>query len=367
MDRGAGQALKAKAKLTTNVKTRLLRALPFVAAALAAGIGLAASARRASPPTEVLLAAIPADAMLVATADLQQIRASSVLSPLMQKGRELPGFGKLDEICDFDPLTKLRKIAIAVPSGDEADFGVAASGAIEAEPLVRCATKLIEKRGGQALVETAGSFTTVRDAKGMQSGQIAVRQNGPVLFGEGAYLQRMIRAAERAEPNVLATSHPKLRSEAEPAAIVATVLIPEELKERARDEVGDIDSPAMRVTSFVAAVSVDRAMRIAALAHCDAKEPCAQLAETLREARDESAKDIGARLLGVGTLLDRVRIEAKAERLQAHVDLTPEEATALVDRLLALRALRRAFTENAETSRAPELPLQPSEIVTPTP
>lgn len=333
---------------------------------MAAGIGLFASARRSAPPAQTTLTAIPADAMLVATADLDRVRASSLLSPLTQEGRELPGFGRIDEVCGIDPTAALREIAIAIPASEDDDFGFVLTGKIEAEPLVRCATKLIEKRGGKALVEQVGSFTTVRDASGTQSGKIAVRHGGPVLLGEGNYLQRMISTADRKEPNLLTTAHPKLREEAGGAAIVATAILPEELKARVRKEMGDIDAPAMRVTSFVGAVSVDRTMRIAALVTCDTKEPCADLSVSLRESREEAAKDIGARLLGVGPLLDRVHIEAKGERLEAWVDLTAEEAKALVDRLLAFHALRRSFTQNdAEHSQAPVLPPQPSEIVTP--
>lgn len=345
------------------MQLRAPRALLFVAAALAAGALLVASIRDEAVVAEAALAAVPEDAIVVATVDLDSVRASSVLSPLVREGREIPGIGKLDEVCGFDPVGRLRELVLAIPAGAEDELGVVATGAIEAAPLVACASKLVAKRGGEPIVETSGSFTVVRDARGVL-GRIAVRNGGPVLLGEGAYLQKMMRAAEGAEPNVSRSIHAKLRSEVDAGAIRMTFIVPAEMKQRVRAELGDIDVPALSIHSGAVVVSTSPTIRIRALANCENEQPCAKLSESLNGSLAEGAKDLGVRLLGMGKLMERVRISSKDERLELQADLTAEEASGLVDRLLALRALRRPAPLPTPDA-ANELPPSADEVVTP--
>lgn len=345
------------------MKANLKRALLFVAAAFVAAGSIAISARKTEPPKPMSpLMAAPADSMLVVTVDLERLRSSPVLAPLVQEGRELPGVGKLEEVCGFDPVGSLREIAFAMPSGEGDDLGVIATGPIEAEAFLRCASHVIDRRGGKFVIETDGSFTLVRDWHGNQGGTIAVRNGGPVLLGEGELLKAMMRAAEGKAPNALSTPHPELRERAGEGAIVASLVIPNAMKEVVRAELGGEDVPALRVETAAATLSADPAFRIGVLANCDSPEPCAELAGSLREARDEKAGELGARLVGLGKLLSRLRIEAEEKSLVARLDLPAEEASELVDRLMALQALRRALPDLDD---APELPPTASEVVAP--
>lgn len=339
------------------------RALLFLAAAGFAAGSMFLAARESKPPKPMSpLMAAPADSMLVVTVDLERLRSSPVLAPLVQEGRELRGIGKLEDVCGFDPIGSLREIAFAVPSGEGDDLGVIATGPIEAEAFLRCASHVIDRRGGKFVIETDGSFTLVRDWHGGQGGTIAVRNGGPVLLGEGELLKAMMRAAEEKAPSALSTLHPGLRERAGEGAIVASIVIPNEMKELVRAEVGQ-DFPALRLESAVAVLSADPAFRIGMRANCDAPEPCAELAESLREARDEKAGEVGARLAGLANLLSRLRIEAEGKSLVARLDVPAEEASKLVDRLMALQALRRALPDLDDA--APEIPPTPSEVVMP--
>lgn len=337
----------------------------FAAAAALAGVALVATLRRGDLPARGgALAAIPADAMLVVTADLDRLRASPVLAPLVREGRELPGIGKLSDACGFDPVARLREIAIAVPAGgDDGEVGVAAVGAVEAAPLAACASKIVASRGGRPVVETVGSFTIVRDARADHGGEIAVRDGGPVLLGGGAYLRQMMRAAERTEPTVASGAHGRLRETIGPGAIVATMLVPKSMKDRARAELGGRDVPAMRVESVVASLAADPDVRVHAIATCDDAAPCAELSKSLASSRDEHAKDLGARLVGLGALLDRVVIETRGASIDARVRLGSDEATGLLDRLFTLNALRAA-TPTASSDALPEV-AAPDEVVRP--
>src|SRR5690606_9459900 len=112
-------------------------------------------------------------------------------------------------------------------------------------------------------------------------------------------------------------------------------------KEAVRKELEGQEAPALRVQSAAAAMAADTMVRVGVLANCDAPEPCAELASTLREARDEKLAEIGTRLLGLSSLLSKLQIDARGTTLTARLELPAEEATKLVDRLMVLQALRR--------------------------
>src|SRR5262249_50657086 len=161
--------------------------------ALGAGLAWVARQRRAVDPHGHALDAIPAGALLVAVADLDALRASPVGAPLLREGREVKGVGKLRDVCGFDPMDALHAVAVAIPAaGDAGDFGLAASGSIDDEAILACASKVIEARGGKPVITSIGSFRSVHDdAAGGSSGEIAARKGGPLILGGGSYLRAM--------------------------------------------------------------------------------------------------------------------------------------------------------------------------------
>src|SRR5437773_541082 len=90
------------------------------------------------------LDAIPSGALLLATADLAALRASPVGAPFLHEGREIPGLGKVRDVCGFDPIDTLTEVALAIPAaGDAGEFGLSAAGDVDADALVACASKVI--------------------------------------------------------------------------------------------------------------------------------------------------------------------------------------------------------------------------------
>lgn len=328
----------------SRTKAALVPAIAALLAAAALGISLA-KGKEEGGQRDAILRVIPKDTMLVVTADLDALRASPLFADRIGGGRELLGVGKVDETCGFDPMTKIRTLALAIPPGDADEPGVVALGAIEAGPLVECATKVIALRGGKPEVTQVGSFTTVRDADGLQGGQIAVREGGPVLLGEGRYLQSLMGAAEGAMPNAAASEHPSLRGEIGEGAVVATTIVPRELKERVQKEIGEESAPALGITSAALSLSTGPLVRLQAKLGCDEERACETLATSFRAARDEAKTKLGPRLLGLGGVLDRLTIEAKERAVDARAEISQEEASALVDKVTALYTLRRALHE----------------------
>src|SRR5436309_2731024 len=136
------------------MRTATKNALVFGAAAAATGAALWFVGHRQPAPPPVAggraLDAIPAGAILLATADLDDLRASPIAGPFLMPGREIQGVGKIKDVCGFDPLDKIKDVALGIPaSGDSGEFGLAASGDFQEEALLDCAARVIQRRGGQ--------------------------------------------------------------------------------------------------------------------------------------------------------------------------------------------------------------------------
>ncbi|WP_437779392.1 hypothetical protein [Sorangium sp. So ce1097] len=310
------------------------------------------------PAAPRALDAVPAGALLVATLDLPALRASPAFASFLREEREIPGLGKVRDVCGFDPVAALTEVAIAVPAaGEGGDFGLVAAGAVQDEALLACASKVIEARGGQPVVSPLGSFRAVRDASAEGRGEIAVRPGGPILLGGGAYLRAMVDAADgRAAAIGASGAHDDIaRAVGEGAARVTVVLTAEQRAELGRELAlsGAGRSPAAAIRAGGVRVALGPEIAVHGVVLCDAAAPCAELGAALRAARDARADDLATRLIGLGSVLERVAIAAEGEALHASVKLSADEAAALVERLASLRGLRRPATRPAPAPRLP--------------
>ncbi|WP_437812182.1 hypothetical protein [Sorangium sp. So ce1078] len=331
-----------------QTRTRDGLVLLLVGVLLGGGLAWLLGRRQESPPAAAprALDAVPAGALLVATLDLPALRASPAFASFLREEREIPGLGKVRDVCGFDPMAGLTEVAIAIPAaGESGDFGLVAAGAVQDEALLACASKVIEARGGRPVVAGLGTFRAVRDSSAEGRGEIAVRPGGPILLGGGAYLRAMVDAAEGRAATVGATAaHDDIaRAVGEGAARVTVVLTPEQRAELGRELAlsGAGRAPAASIVSGGAAVALGPEIAVHGAVLCDAEAPCADLGAQLRAARDARAEDLATRLIGLGAVLERIVIAAEGKALHARVKLSAEEASALVDRLASLRGLRQ--------------------------
>jgi hypothetical protein len=326
-------------------RTRNSIALAVAAVALSAGLVSLAQYRRAPERSFRALDAVPRSALLVAVADLDALRASPVGVPFLKKGREIPGLGKVDALCGFDPLDGLQEIALAIPeSGDSGDFGVVAAGKLQEKAVIACASKVIEGRGGSPIVTTIGSFRTVRDGSSSESGgEIAVRDGGPLLLGAGSYLRAMIDAAEQHAPTIHASeAHGWLAKETGRGELRLTMVLSREQRRTLAEELraADPGSPAASVFGGALGVELGPTVKLHGVIACEGADSCKRLAGSLSAARDARAADLGTRLVGFGAVLDQLRIEPEKELIHLRVELPADQAALLAERLLTLRGLR---------------------------
>jgi len=335
------------------VQKRTRNGLVLLALVAILGIGLAwyASARR-TPAVEAgpsALDAIPSGALLLVTGDLRALRASPVGAPFFREGREIRGIGKVRDVCGFDPIDTLEEVALAIPAVGEGEFGLAAAGAVQTEALVSCAKKVIESRGGRPVVAPVGSFSTVRDTSAPQGGEIAVRPGGLVLLGGGAYLRAMIDSADGRTPTIRTSdAHAQVAQQVGGGAARLTMVLTPEQRAQIAEELalsGAQGSPAGSVLAGGIGVDLGPQLRLHGVLTCASAAACSELGDRLRAMRDARAGDVTLRLMGVASVLERVQLEAKGEALHLRLELPAEEATAVVERLLALRGARQAQPE----------------------
>ncbi|MBK9266977.1 MAG: hypothetical protein IPM54_45280 [Polyangiaceae bacterium] len=329
------------------MRTSARKALAALAIAVACAIGYFVWAKTKSPSFVSSLDAIPDGALLVATADVGVLRRSSVMAPLFSEG-EVPGIGKVRDVCGFDPLEGITEVAMGIPAaGADGDFGLVASGLVDAESLLSCASKVIEARGGRPVVNPIGGFRTVRDsASRTSSAEIAVRDGGPILLGAGSYLRAMIDAAEGRLPRVSADLlHERLSREIGSGAVRVTVVLTPEQRRTLNEELtrgGAQGSPAASMIGLGLAVSVDARVGLSGVVVCDAAPSCGELGKVFDARRTSQVDDLVVRFVGAAPILERMKISSEGTRVSARVDMSAEEATGLVERLLLLRrALER--------------------------
>jgi hypothetical protein len=156
--------------------------------------------RRAKPhalvtPREVeLTQAVPAGPSLLVTVDVAGLGASAAQELLRAGAGSLLG---LRELCGFEPLLGLRKVAFVVPpseAGASPDFALIAETTLEPEPVLRCAEAVIRKRGGTPARSQLGAFQSVR-SQAKPLGEVAIRADGLFVLSGGQYFRAVIDAA----------------------------------------------------------------------------------------------------------------------------------------------------------------------------
>jgi len=358
-------------RYAAGVQTRTRNALGLLAVGAVTALGLGALARRGRPlQGGGTLDAIPIGALLVAVADLKALRLSPAGAPFLREGREIRGVGKVKDVCGFDPLDGLTEVAVSIPAaGDAGDFGLVATGVVDADALVTCASKVIEARGGSAAITQIGAFRAVRDASlSAGSGEIAVRAGGPVILGAGAYLQAMIDTAEgRASTIRSSVAHGMLGRLLGDAQIRATLVLTPDQRRALSEELeasGGAGDPSGSIRAVALGATLGPAVALHAVISCDTAPACGALAKHLDEVRLARSKDLALRGVGIGAVLERMTIVASAETVDARVEVPADEAALLVERALTLRGLRHPMPAEGQdgakpASGAPRTPRSP--------
>jgi len=314
------------------------------------------------------LSALPAGAAFVVTLDLSQLRRGELGAALADAGREVPGLGRLEDVCGFDPTSQIERLALALPhstesaDGSSSDFGLAATGRFDSGRMAECARAVIARRGGAPIVSQVGTFVSVRDRTGKSTGEIAVREPGLVLVGGGAYLRNMVDAADGRIPSLLGDElHRALRrGVGTDGAVVATWVPPAGWLERWLRLDESANTPWTHVRAAGLKLDLSAGLGARMVVGCATPEACRQIADALENLRnDVAAPESGATPLTA--MVQRTRIESAPREVRLQVSLTPGELALLLDAARTLLGWSTVPAPIVATASAP----RPDEIVRP--
>jgi hypothetical protein len=260
----------------------------------------------------------------------------------------------LPDACGFDPVPRLRQLAVASPEGGErGDFGVALDGDLTKAELSRCAEKIIGARGGSASTTQRGSFSVVENAADAKRTRMAYRDGGPFLVGRGGWVDAMIDAfgGKRATLSNNA-QHMSLRSSLAAAGgttptAMLTAVLPKALRERLKTEMsaegggeGDRAYAAVLAVEAAGVALTDRGggqTGLTAELRCETPDACAEVKRLIDRKRADFAKGFAARLLGLSPLLDSMTVSTQGVSLSLSAHASSAELADAVGRLLDLR------------------------------
>jgi hypothetical protein len=347
----------------------------FLLVAAVAAVGFWLGRRKAGG----VLTAVPADAWLVAFVDVEGLRASPIAQPLLGGG-VIPGLGTLTDACGFDPVTRVDQVVLCSPEGGErGDFGVAFTGRFTRDELTQCADKITRARGGKSETSTRGAFAILEDKADAAHTRFAYREGGPFLVGRGAWLDAMIDAADGKAPRER-PEHAALRqalaskvgdSSRLPPAVMVTALLPASLRERLRGELGaELGSEGERAYVGVLAVASagfalgtggpTSTTDLAAELHCDTPDACGDVKTLIERKRLGLSKDLGLRLVGVGSLIDSLTVAVQGASLSAGARAPTDDVARAIKRALDFRGPGRPSPRSSAAGSALPAPAPPA-------
>lgn len=274
-----------------------------------------------SPQHAPLMDAVPDGPALLVTLDVTALGPGAAQRLLDAGGNRLLG---LRELCGFEPLLALRRVALAVPaSAGQAvsDFALIAETTLEAEPALRCAEAVIRKRGGTPVRSRLGAFQSVRDRE-KPLGEMAIRADGLFVLSGGRYFQAVVDTASGTRRSddaarLRSAVHARLRGNLGRHAIVVSALPGDAL-------------PLPGVQAFGLAIDVERVARLQGALYCVSAEACGDARARLVSVLSEAAKEPAFSALGGLSSVQR------GAELDVSGRLPSEQLGALVSQLLGL-------------------------------
>jgi hypothetical protein len=317
--------------------------------------------------------AMPADALLAVVVDVAQLRATDVGKSLLGEGRSMAVLGEIQRLCGGDPMDTVEQLGFAVPlDGPDNAFGVSATGAIDAQAMLRCAERIVQEHGGKAERRRVGRFLALRDtSRATPTAELAVAELGPLVLAEAPYLGRALETAAGRAPRLSAEpKHQRLVEAVGSGLVVATVVLSPDQRKTLADELrgqGMADSPFRSVSAAALRLTLEGDIAVRAVLICDTDDACPAVAQLFRDAAAEQARSPAVQAMGLDRLLERLKF--RGEGREVHVDATipVKDALAAVRKIITLRELAKhaqfgvpPLEPSREPPREPPLPASAS-------
>jgi hypothetical protein len=291
-----------------------------------------------------LLAMVPRNAALELSCDFERLRKSELGALANEQLNRLGGGGDLAKRCGFDPLALIDRVALGIPTaqdppGGAGDFALLAAGHFKGDAIVGCGEQLIRDRGGEPTRSSLGALASVRDRNG-GSGEVAARDNGPLIVSGGAYFREVADLAnEPPHAGSLAARNPEhaaLRKALGDGTILVSWLVPDGWFGRVADDERAKVSALAAVHAVAARVDLASNVRVTVLLSAN-DEPAAETVSTLLSRLKQSAASLLPDPMLAG-LAGRVVLGRERGMVTLKLELTMSEAQALLTRVGTLLA-----------------------------
>lgn len=329
--------------------------------------------------------AIPKSSFIAGTVDFAELRRSPIYDAVIGKEavtadpmRRALGVTALNDACGFDPITRVQKLAVAIPEeGERGEFGVVAKVEVTRDEIERCTRSLAEKRGGKAETHDVGSFVVLESGTGGSDGRtahsrLAYGRGGLLVVGKGTWFDAMLGAADHIKPGLKeAADHIALRTSMtskdgfRQPTLLATAILPRSLRDRLKGEMGaDVDThdtSAAIMAGVLGVASVGIAIRAGGPGQnvdasielvCDSAEACEAVDKLAQKKRAEWSRDLTLRMIGLGSLLDSFEVKRDGARLRATASANADALAETITRIMKLRA-RRSAADDPNPSHGP--------------
>lgn len=317
----------------------------------------AAARARESVTIPRLLKVIPKDAPLLFTLDLEAPHAEGLRALLFNPAHELPGVGRLQDVCGYDPSPAVKALAVAAfrPSLSDPSnpaFAIVAGGDFDMPRLAGCIERLVETKGGRAERQRSGSMTLIRDQHGSDT-EIALLDQGLVLVSTREHLRQLLQALDGKAPNVGDDpTHRSLRAAVGGQAPAIGTLAFQRgwLTQLFKDEDAE-RSPLAQLRAAALRLDIGGEVALDALLRCERAADVAPLQRFLSDLRGKLAPALAEQGLAA---LDRFELEPQGQDLRLRWKLDQKTLEQLIQRLN--RPLKAPAPPSVPKPTAPPMP-----------
>ncbi|HEY6725560.1 MAG TPA: hypothetical protein VI197_16100 [Polyangiaceae bacterium] len=282
------------------------------------------------------LRAVPKDAPLLLTLDLEAPHAAALRSLLFDPERELAGIGRLHDVCGYDPSAGVKALTIAALKRGPADaqgpgFAIVAAGDFDQQKLAGCIERLVRARGGDAERQRSGSMTLIRDQRGSEA-EVALLDQGLVLISSREHLRQMLQALDGDLPSASTdTTHRSLREAIGGSApLLATLTFQSDWLRRLLEDEEVERSPLASLRGAALRLDLAEGVALDGLFRCARPDEVVPLQGFLNDLRSK----LGPLLRQQGLAeLDRFELQRQGADLRLHWKLDQKTLAGLVRRL----------------------------------
>ncbi|HPB95272.1 MAG TPA: hypothetical protein PKW66_05135, partial [Polyangiaceae bacterium] len=279
------------------------------------------------------LAAVPADAQFILTANMARLRSSPYRN-LLRDASMSPLTAGAQESCGKNLEERIETLVVWKPAEPGSTMGIAAYAPVSAQSVWECAKGTMDSRGAQATFSHVEGFQIITDETlGPGSAQIAVRDPGLLVVARPGTRARMLDAFAGRCPSAFDQgTHARLRKELPKGDVVLTLTVNPAFRQRVADWV-DEPSALDHVGEIGLSAILQPTTELQVVVVCESDHVCQSLEQRLQAIRTRARRSMLLRSMGVAGWLDATTLRQGNQRLHLHASLSAEQVLDLWQRL----------------------------------